>query len=108
MCDVQIVMYSECFPPVPSVWRECPLLHVQSRGGEWTKSSTMDTTGGPPRLPASGGEGGGRRWGLFFLGDWQAAAVATSGQLEVVPKFPVPPGRQASAGGRGGAKGRVP
>lgn len=46
------------FASGPVNLEKVPPLHEQCRGGEWAKSSTLDTTGGPPRLLVGGDEGG--------------------------------------------------
>lgn len=47
------------FATGPINLEKVPPLHMECRGGEWAKSSSMDTTGGPPRVLVGGEEGGG-------------------------------------------------
>ena len=46
------------FASGPVNLEKVPPMHMQCRGGEWAKSSSMDTTGGPPRVLVGGEEGG--------------------------------------------------
>jgi hypothetical protein len=45
------------FSSGPITLEKVPPLHVECRGGEWAKSSSMDTTGGPPRILVGGEDG---------------------------------------------------